>query len=281
VAEFEAVTSVGASVLSEGKRLTPVRQRALLSETSHIDIRVTYRDLGASVIRLFPVREPWSMALIRCPECQGQVSTRAAACPHCGNPVDTRSTDIQPDRTALKTGSSGDSTSGPVPPLDDDDPGVDIRLPPGSALPEPRSYASTAIMFAAITGLPFAILWSLLFASIQGVSITEVLPFGLGAGMFFGLFFGLTMAFFLKGETATVFVSDRKAFVSRLNVATSQLGYNPATQTEDFFTYKPSFQAGLAAGRIAVQLFERRAVVVGPKIYVKKLLRRLASESFD
>jgi len=115
----------------------------------------------------------------------------------------------------------------------------------------------------------------------RGESFADVLPFGLGAGMFFGLFFGITMAFFLRGATATVFVSDRNAFVSRLNVATSQLGYNPATQTEDFFTYKPSFQAGLAAGRISVQLFERRAVIVGPKMYVKKLLRRLASESFD
>lgn len=27
------------------------------------------------------------MALFRCPECQGQVSDRAAACPHCGMPV--------------------------------------------------------------------------------------------------------------------------------------------------------------------------------------------------
>src|SRR5262245_7735231 len=103
--------------------------------------------------------EPWSMALIRCPDCQGQVSTRAAACPHCGSPLDARSTDIQPDRTALKAGSSGHSTTGAVPPPGDDDAGVDIRLPPGSALPEPRSYGGTAIMLGGITGPPFAILW--------------------------------------------------------------------------------------------------------------------------
>ncbi len=146
-----------------------------------------------------------------------------------------------------------------------------------SLLPEPRGYAGTAIMLAAMTALPFAILWSWLFAAMRQRPFGEILPFGLGAGLLFGVFFGLTMAFFLKGETATVEVTDTRRFVSQLNVAMSQLGYNPATHTEDFFTYKPSFQAGLAAGRISVQLQERHAVVVGPKMYVKKLLKRLAT----
>jgi hypothetical protein len=132
-------------------------------------------------------------------------------------------------------------------------------------------------MLGALTALPFAIAWSWLFAAAQQRSFGEILPFGLGAGFLFGLFFGLTMAFFLKGETATIQVADRKGFVSRMNVAMSQLGYNPATQTDDFFTYKPSFQAGLASGRISVQLQEEHAVVVGPKMYVKKLLKRLAT----
>ena len=145
-----------------------------------------------------------------------------------------------------------------------------------SLLPEPRSYAGTAIMLGAITALPFAILWSWMFAAMQERSFGEILPFGLGAGLFFGLFFGLTMAVFLKGETATVEVRDAKGFISRLNVAMSQLGYNPATQTEDFLTYKPSFQAGLAGGRLSVQLQEGQAVIVGPRMYVKKLLKRLA-----
>jgi hypothetical protein len=128
-----------------------------------------------------------------------------------------------------------------------------------------------------MTALPFAIGWSWLFASIQHRSFEEILPSGLAAGLFFGLFFGLTMAFFLQGETATVEIADKKGFVSCLNVALAQLGYNPATQTEDFYTYKPSFQAGLAAGSISVQLLEGHAVIVGPKMYVKKLLKRLPS----
>lgn len=147
-----------------------------------------------------------------------------------------------------------------------------------SLLPEPRSYAETAIMLGAITALPFAVLWSWLFSAMQQRSFGEILPFGLIAGLLFGLFFGLGMAVFFKGETATVDVSDKKRFVSTLNVAASRLGFNPASQSDDFFTFKPSFSAGLAAGRISVQLKEGQAVIVGPKIYVKKLLKRLVTE---
>jgi len=146
-----------------------------------------------------------------------------------------------------------------------------------SLLPEPRSYIGTAIMLGVITALPFAIGWSWLFASMQQRPFGEILPFGMGAGFFFGLFFGLTMAFFLKGETTIIKIADKRGFVSQLNVAMSQLGYNPATQADDFFTYKPSFQAGLAAGRISVQLTGGQAVVVGPKMYIRKLLKRLAT----
>src|SRR5262245_31868898 len=124
------------------------------------------------------------------------------------------------------------------------------------SLMEPRGFFGTACFLGAITGLPFALLWTAWMALTQERPFAEVLPWGIGAGLFFGAFFGLAMAFFLRGETATVVVSDRKAFVGQLNVATSQIGFYPATQSEDFFTYKPGLQAGLAAGRISVQLQE-------------------------
>jgi hypothetical protein len=145
-------------------------------------------------------------------------------------------------------------------------------------LPEPRSFAGTAIWLGGITALPFAIVWSLLVAIQQQRPLGEILPYGLGAGLFFGAAFGPAMAFFFRGETADVRVPDKQDFLSRLNIATSQLGYNPATESEDFLTYKPSMQAGLAAGRISVQLRGGRAVIIGPKLYVRKLIGRLASE---
>jgi hypothetical protein len=151
---------------------------------------------------------------------------------------------------------------------------VELPKPFRSLLPLPRSYAATAIMFGTIMGTVLAIPLCGLLVSSQG-SFREILLIGLGPSMLIGLAFGLTNASLFKGETATVDVEDVKGFVSRLNVAMSQLGYNPASQTEEFFVYKPSLKAGLAAGRIAVQLYEGQAVIVGPKIHVKKLLERL------
>jgi hypothetical protein len=148
-----------------------------------------------------------------------------------------------------------------------------------SLLPEPRSYAGTAIMIGAITALPFAVLWSWLFAAMQDQSFGEILPFGLLAGLLFGLVFGLTMAAVFKAETASVAVSDKQHFISTVNSALSQFGYTPASQFDDFFTYKPSFQAGLVAGTISVQLTEQQAVIVGPKIYVNKLFKYIDNPS--
>jgi hypothetical protein len=147
-----------------------------------------------------------------------------------------------------------------------------------SLLPEPRSYAGTTITLGAVTILPYAILHSWLVSVLKQQPFGEVLSSEIYFALFVGVYISLTMAFFLKGKTATVAVAEPKGFVSRLNVAMSQLGYHPATQTEDFFTYTPSFQAGVAAGRIAVQVQEGRAVIVGPKMYVEKLLQRLANE---
>ena len=147
-----------------------------------------------------------------------------------------------------------------------------------SLLPEPRSYAGTAITLGAVTILPYAILHSWLVSVLKQQPFGEVLSSEIYFALFFGVSFGLTMAFFFKSKTAAVAIAEPKGFVKRLNVSLSQLGYHPATQTEDFFTYKPSFQAGLAAGRISVQLQEGQAVIVGPKMYVEKLLQRLADD---
>jgi hypothetical protein len=61
-------------------------------------------------------------------------------------------------------------------------------------LPEPRSYAGTAIVMGAATGLPFAILWSWLVSALLQRSFGEFLSTGVGFGLFFGVAFGLTRA---------------------------------------------------------------------------------------
>jgi hypothetical protein len=143
---------------------------------------------------------------------------------------------------------------------------------------ERRSYIDTAFMLVAVLVFPGALVCSWLLAAVLGRPFGEVLPLGFGIGTMFGLSCALIGAVYLKGETATIEVADRRRFIAQLNVATAQLGYNPATQTDGFFTYKPSFQAGLPAGRISVQLQAEQAIVVGPKWYVRMLVKRLTAE---
>ncbi len=113
-----------------------------------------------------------------------------------------------------------------------------------------------------------------MMAMMTDVPMGQMLPFGLIAGIGFGAFFGVFVAFLYKGTSVTISVSDKVAFIARLNVAAAQLGYHPETNTGEFLTYKPSFQAGLMAGRISALVGDDSAVIVGPKTYVTRLIAK-------
>jgi len=147
--------------------------------------------------------------------------------------------------------------------------------PPPAALAEPRSFAGLALRIGAMAYLPFALGVPWLVSTLFEVPFASALPFGLGGGLVFSAVYGLNNARFLQAETLTVEVGDAREFVARLNVAASELGYYPAAQAGDFHGYSPSFQTGWSAGWISVQLVGGRAVVVGPRVFVRGLLRRL------
>ena len=132
---------------------------------------------------------------------------------------------------------------------------------------QPRSYFGTFSIIFAVTALPFAILMS-------WVTETSIQKNIMG-GIMFGLLFGLIMAVFMKGETISVTFQDKKTFLERLHILLAEIGYHPETQTETFLTFKPSFQDGLLAGRISVQVESNSVTIVGPTMYVKKLQKRL------
>lgn len=145
--------------------------------------------------------------------------------------------------------------------------GLAGRLP--SLQLELQGYAGTVVRLA----LPFGIVWSGLAAAMEQARFIELLP----NGLMIGFLFGLICAFFAKGEIATVeVVGDKRAFISRVNIAIWRLGYQAVTQTEDFFTYRPSLELGMAGWRISVQLHEEKAVFFGPKMQVEKLIKALA-----
>ncbi len=142
---------------------------------------------------------------------------------------------------------------------------------------QPRSFWGTFSMIAGVTSLPFALLWSWLFAQMNGMSFGNVLSVGIWGGLGFGVLFGFTMAFFLKGEMRRIPVSDPAQFRDRLTMMMAQIGYIPETQTEKILTYRPSYQAGLLSGRITVAISSNEAVMVGPTMHVRKLSNSIMS----
>lgn len=130
-------------------------------------------------------------------------------------------------------------------------------------------------MIAGITALPFGLLWSILFSIMMGIDFGQVLKVGIWAGIAFGLFFGFVMAFFMKANTISILVHDKKSFIDKLNIGLAEIGYHPESQTDNFLTFKPSFQAGLLAGKISIQIGQNSATIIGPSTYVKKLQKRI------
>jgi hypothetical protein len=142
-------------------------------------------------------------------------------------------------------------------------------------LSEPRSYLGTAVMFGSVFALPMGLFYSWWQATLQHRAFSECVGPGMLGGVVFGVVFGATIGAFLRGETLAISVSDRQAFLARINIAAAQLGYVPTFATESHVSFRPSWHAGLLAGRLSVQLREHDAVVVGPRLYVKRLALRL------
>ena len=139
--------------------------------------------------------------------------------------------------------------------------------------PLSRGYRGLLGLFVFV--LLVATIFSLLYVVIDQESFWEHFPTGLFVG--FIAIISINAAA-LTGETAILEVGDRSAFVSQVNTATSEMGYSPATQTEDFFVYKPSswFKTEAFAWPISLHLHDKQAVIVGPKMLIKRLLKRLA-----
>ena len=141
---------------------------------------------------------------------------------------------------------------------------------------QPRGFWGTFLFIAAITGLPFTLLWSAFFALFMGWDFGLVLRLGgIWAGLGFGLLFGFVMAFSLKAVTISRAYEDKATFLSRLNIILAELDYHPEFQSENFLSYKPSLYAGLLSGKISVQLHQNSATIVGPSTYIRKIEKRI------
>lgn len=158
-------------------------------------------------------------------------------------------------------------------------PGVDDSLtkPPDSSPTglQPRSYLGVASMIFVFSALPFALMMGWFTSMTTGAPFGKELALALPGGMGFGLAMGLICALFLRGRTISVSFADRDKFVSRINVALSEIGFNPATASGNFLSFKPSLQAGFLSGRISVVIQGSTATIVGAAWHIKKLQKRV------
>jgi hypothetical protein len=131
-------------------------------------------------------------------------------------------------------------------------------------------------MFGAYFAFPMGLFFAWQISMIGARPFHESFGMGMLLGLAAGAMFGAVMARFMRGVTCIVGVPEPKAFIQNINIAAAQLGYRPSFATEQQFCFRPTWQAGLLAGQILVQLRDHEAVVVGPRIYVGRFVKRLA-----
>jgi hypothetical protein len=132
---------------------------------------------------------------------------------------------------------------------------------------EPRGYLGTTIMLAIPTGLGFAV----------GMKLLTGMPTqtALCAGILFGIVLGSIMAVRFKGIAVRYQCPWSLDIAGRLQMILAQIAYHPESTIGDTVTFKPSFQAGLLAGRITVSGHRDHIEVFGPSSYVRRLLWKL------
>ncbi len=138
-----------------------------------------------------------------------------------------------------------------------------------------RGFWDTFLVFAPLTAIAFALIWSLVYSLLMGYNFFEVLKVGIWAGLAFGVLFGLFVAYTLKTEVATFPFDDQSAFKARLQGAIGQIGFTPVSQTDTTMTFKPAIKAGLLSGNLIVQFEQNKAIVTGGSANVKKLQKIL------
>jgi hypothetical protein len=144
---------------------------------------------------------------------------------------------------------------------------------------KPRGFWGTFAIMAGITaplsGLACLILIPIFFP----IGFGQALRMSIVGGLAFGILFGFVIASFMKAVTISIEFQEqeKEALLSQLNVALAEMGYHPESQTDTFLTFKPSFQAGLLAGKISVQIEQNSVTIVGPNTYIKKLQQQLCN----
>jgi hypothetical protein len=103
-------------------------------------------------------------------------------------------------------------------------------------------------------------------------------PVGVCGGIAVGLLVGAMGAFSARAITLTLPVApNRAAFLTQATLRLAEAGYHPETVIEDAYTFRPSFAAGRAAGRITVVVEQGDATILGPAAHVRRFANTMGS----
>ncbi|MCK9319907.1 hypothetical protein [Methanoculleus sp.] len=127
-------------------------------------------------------------------------------------------------------------------------------------LTKPRSETSIFITLFAITALPFGISMYI----ILGLNI-------LITGISFGILFALFMTPLLKTDKKIIHLTSKNTITKIKEKLIIDLGYTIEYESKNLYIFKPTFHAGLIAGRISITINQKTATITGPKLYVTKI----------
>jgi hypothetical protein len=85
--------------------------------------------------------------------------------------------------------------------------------------------------------------------------------------------------FHLKREIILLPYHDRAGFVGSLENNLQEMGYQAVRQNEDELLFSPSFHSWLLGGKIRVEVKDDSARIVGPKVYLEMLRKKLRVQS--
>jgi hypothetical protein len=130
-----------------------------------------------------------------------------------------------------------------------------------------KSRTEVFVYIASVTGLA----WALGMAAVLQESPASWIV----AGAVFGLLMAAIGTPRLVGDTRTLaYTGNKEDFVGHVNVACSQIGYQPSGRTGDFLSYKATNDSSFSIGPIklapasylalGVQVGENEATIVGP-----------------
>ena len=125
------------------------------------------------------------------------------------------------------------------------------------------------------TVLPLALLLTRMPGASTGVS--DNLSLAVLCGLVVWLFLAI---FHIRTETVRLPVADRGTFLRRIVPLLEDLGYEVTPQGVAGVVSRPGFRALLLGGSVQVQVEGDTARVVGPKVFVEVLRRRLRMQSY-